>query len=78
MKPAKKLFYSLWVTVACGVVMLLTLGCITLFYIVVAFRKVFIRGFTPNALRDANFDEDESIGSASAQLNAIQATFDKT
>lgn len=74
----KKLFASLWISLACLGVILLTSALIIVFYIVVAFRKLFIKDFTPNALRGADAEEDVSIGSAKSHLNAAQASLEKT
>lgn len=73
----KKIFYAIWVSVACVAVMLLTALCILAFYVTIAFRKIFVKDFRPNAMRSAD-DEDARIVSAQSQLNAIQATFEKT
>lgn len=74
----KKLFASLWISLACLGIILLTSALIIVFYIVVAFRKIFIKDFTPNVLRDADVDEDVSIGSAKSHLNAVQASLEKS
>ena len=74
----KKIFYAVWVSLACVAVMLLTAVCILAFYITLAFRKVFIKDFTPHALKGAEEDEDVRIQSATSHLNAIKATLDKT
>ena len=74
----KKLFHLIWISIACVAVMLLTAACILAFYITLAFRKVFVKDFTPHALKSAEEDEDVRIASATAQFNAIKATLDKT
>ena len=74
----KKLFYSLWISLACIGVIILTSILIVVFYITVAVRKIFVKDFVPNAARSLEPDEDEAIGSARSHLNAIQATLDKT
>lgn len=74
----KKLFHAVWISAACACVMLLTAACILAFYVTLAFRKVFVRDFTPHALKGAEEDEDVRIESAASHLNAIKATLDKT
>ena len=60
--------------------MVLTAACILAFYITLALRKMFIKDFTPNALRHVDDQEDENvpIESATSHLNAIKAALDKT
>ena len=74
----KKIFYSVWVSLACVAVMLLTAVCILAFYITLAFRKVFVKDFTPHALKGVEENEDVRIQSATSHLNAIKAALDKT
>ena len=74
----KKIFLSIWISLSCVAVMILTLSCILAFYATIAFRKIFIRDFTPNALKNSQEEEDARIESASSHLNAIKATLDKT
>ena len=74
----KKFFVSIWISLACTGVMLLTCSLIVVFYIAVAIRKLFVKDFTPNALKAADDEEDVAIGSAQSQMNAIQATLEKT
>jgi len=74
----RKLFHSLWISLACIGVIILTSTLIVVFYITVVFRKIFIKDFTPHAAKNLEPDEEEVIGSAKSQLNAIQATLDKT
>lgn len=74
----KKLFNSIWITLACVGVIILTATLIVVFYIVVVFRKIFIKDFKPNAVRHVEIEEDEAMGSAQSHLNAFQATLDKT
>jgi hypothetical protein len=57
--------------------MILTGTLIGVFYITVFFRKLFIKDFTPNALKHADADEADTIGTANAQMNAIQASLEK-
>lgn len=71
----KKLFYALWISCACVAVMILTGALIGAFYVTMFFRKLFIKDFTPNALKHS--DEAEAIGAANAQMNAIQASLEK-
>jgi len=74
----KKLLTSLWLSLACVGVIFLTCALIIVFYIAVAFRKLFIKDFTPNAFKEVDTDEDVAIGSAKAHLNAMQASLEKT
>ncbi len=74
----KRIFTSIWISLACVAVMILTGALILVFYVVVVFRKMFIKDFTPNALRGQDVEEEETIGSAKAHMNRIQASFEKT
>jgi hypothetical protein len=74
----KKIFQPIWISIACVAVMFLTAACILAFYITLAFRKIFVKDFTPHAFKGAAEDEDVRIESATSHLNAIKATLDKT
>ena len=74
----KKLFTSIWISVACCGVMILTGILISVFYITVFFRKLFVKDFTPNALRDSTDERETPIASAKSQINAIKASWEKT
>lgn len=78
----RKILAQIWIPFACLGVMFITSLCLVAFYLVVLFRKLFIRDFVTNAEKqraeqEAKNVKDAKVGSASSQMNAVARKFEK-
>ena len=73
----RKSLIRIKIALSCLAVMLLTGSLIVIFHIAAFLRKLILGNFIPDARKDAIDQKEELIGSANAQMNAIQATLEK-
>ena len=73
----KKILARILIPVACVLVMILTSLLIGVFYIATFIRRLFVKDFLTNAQRQAMAAEENYMGSATAQMHAIQHKLEK-
>ena len=72
-----KIVTKLWVSAVTVLIMLATSTLLLTLYVFIFFRKIFYKDFVPNAHKQASEGQEDLIGSANAQINAIQASLEK-
>ena len=72
-----KILTKIWVSAATVLIMLATASLLLTLYVFIFFRKIFYKDFVPNAHKQAPEGQEDLIGSAQGQMNAIQASLEK-